>query len=464
MTQLFNAISIRISLIFSLFTIIILMIMGIAVHQLVVQHFEVLDRTQLEGKVELIENLLQHNPDNNLSLLTQLDDALVGHHGLVVQIDRPSGQLLFSNTPTVIPSQPQSNPSSNSLLAWSIHQKNYQGLVVNQAANAEHTSHQIIVAIDTTAHLHFLVEFRQQLLIIGGGGTLSLMILGWIAAWRGLRPAQTMALVAEGISAQDLSGRLNIEKTPSELKSLAIAFNDMLDRLQTAVAKLSDFSSDIAHELRTPINNLMTQTQVSLSRPRDIATYKDVLFSNLEEFERLARMISDMLFLAKTQHGLGLPSKQKIDLQVEIHALFEFYDALAAEKGMTLHHQGEANIQGDPLMLRRAFSNLIANAIRYGKKDTVIYVICNQLNGLTSVSIQNQAPTISADQLKRLFDRFYRTDASRQRTDEGAGLGLAITKSIIEAHGATITVDSQNDTVTFTISFLSNHADGYQTR
>ncbi len=110
-----------------------------------------------------------------------------------------------------------------------------------------------------------------------------------------------MAKVAEGISAQHLSERLAVDNTPTELKSLAIAFNDMLDRLETAVEKLSDFSSDLAHEIRTPINNLMTQTQVCLSRSRDINTYQEVLFSNLEEFERLARMVSDMLFLAKSR-------------------------------------------------------------------------------------------------------------------------------------------------------------------
>ena len=197
----------------------------------------------------------------------------------------------------------------------------------------------------------------------------------------------------------------------------------------------------------------MTQTQVCLSRPRDILAYQDVLFSNLEEYERLARMISDMLFLAKAEHGLGLPNLQQVNLHDEVEALFEFYDALAAEKGMSLNQVGIASIQGDQLMLRRALSNLISNAIRYGKKDTDIYVVLSQQAGLTSITLQNEAPTINTEQQLRLFDRFYRADASRQRTDEGAGLGLAITKSIIEAHGASIAVDSQNDIVAFKIKF-----------
>lgn len=171
------------------------------------------------------------------------------------------------------------------------------------------------------------------------------MFLGWFATWRGLRPVQKMAQVAEGISAQHLSERLEVEHTPTELKSLAIAFNDMLDRLESALERLSDFSSDLAHEIRTPINNLMTQTQVCLARNRDINIYQEVLFSNLEELERLARMVSDMLFLAKAEHGLNLQNLQNIDLVKEVTALFDFYDALAAEKNMILQQTGSGNVK-----------------------------------------------------------------------------------------------------------------------
>lgn len=456
MVQVFNSLSLRISLIFSIFTVMILIIMGTVIHQLVMHHFESQDRMQLEGKIELIENLLQQNPSNETYLISQLKDALVGHHGLIVQVERPVGHVILSTAPTQIPKMEWLKTSTKPLAEWQINQHNYRGLKSQQAKTLKNDSSQIIVGIDTTEHLHFLDEFRQQLLMIGSLGTVSLMVLGWFAAWRGLRPAQMMARVAEGISAQDLTGRLHVEHTPTELKSLAIAFNDMLDRLEAAVARLSDFSSDLAHELRTPINNLMTQTQVCLSRPRDIPAYQDVLFSNLEEYERLARMISDMLFLAKAEHGLCLPNLQQVNLHDEVDALFEFYDALAAEKGMSLNQVGKASIQGDQLMLRRALSNLISNAIRYGKKDTDIYVVLSQQTGLTSITLQNEAPTLNTEQRLRLFDRFYRADASRQRTDEGAGLGLAITKSIIEAHGASIAVDSQNDIVAFKIKFYKS--------
>ena len=429
--------------------------MGLVIHQLVMRHFEMQDRTQLEGKIQLVENLLEQNYHNSSELNVYLKDALVGHHDLIVQIERPTGQIIFSSSPTVIKSKTLIKSKHGQWLEWKVQNKIYHGLVYKKSFNQNSTipSAQILVGIDTSEHIHFLNDFRRQLLSIGVIGTICLMLLGWFAAWRGLRPVQNMAKVAEGISAQHLSERLDINKTPTELKSLTIAFNDMLDRLETAVGKLSDFSSDLAHEIRTPINNLMTQTQVCLSRSRDITTYQEILFSNLEEFERLARMVSDMLFLAKAEHGLHVANLQEVNLFKEISALFDFYDAIAAEKGMSLEQTGQGYVEGDPSMLRRAFSNLLSNAIKYGKSDSVIKIKCQQNNDRTELTIENESSPLSQEQLTRLFDRFYRTDASRQRVEEGTGLGLAITKSILDVHGATIQANYDDGHIIFKIIF-----------
>ncbi|MFV5374803.1 heavy metal sensor histidine kinase [Acinetobacter calcoaceticus] len=453
--KLFNAISFRIAILFSFSTVIILMIMGLVIHQLVMHHFETQDRTQLEGKIQLVENLLEQNHHNPSELNLYLKDALVGHHDLIVQIERLSGQIIFSSSPTALKSKTLVKSKHGPWLEWKVQNKIYHGLIYKKSfdQNSAIPSAQIIVGIDTSEHLHFLNDFRRQLLYIGVIGTICLMLLGWFAAWRGLRPVQNMAKVAEGISAQHLSERLEVDNTPTELKSLAIAFNDMLDRLETAVGKLSDFSSDLAHEIRTPINNLMTQTQVCLSRSRDIATYQEILFSNLEEFERLARMVSDMLFLAKAEHGLHRANLQQVNLVKEVSALFDFYDAIAAEKGMSLKQTGQGYVEGDPSMLRRALNNLLSNAIKYGKSDSIIKIKCQQNSDTTELTIENESSALSQEQLTRLFDRFYRTDVSRQRVEEGTGLGLAITKSILDVHGATIQANYQNGHITFKIIF-----------
>lgn len=456
MNRLPNSISLRISFIFTTFTALILLIMGIVIHQLVTHHFETQDRSLLEGKVALIRNILQQMPDNESMVLLQLKDALVGHHGLVVQIERPIGTPLLTTIATQIPDQATHQSVDLPLAEWQLNHKNYRGVIATHPQTTMFMSDRIVVGVETTGHIQFLNEFRQQLLLIGGIGTISLMLLGWLAAWRGLRPAKSMAKVAEGISAQNLTGRLDVNNAPSELKPLAIAFNDMLDRLGVAVIRLSDFSSDLAHELRTPINNLMTQTQVSLSKPRELRVYQDILSSNLEEFERLARIISDMLFLAKADHGLSLLNLQKVDLRQEVLALFEFYDALAAEKGMLLNVSGSAFVPGNKLMLCRALSNLISNSIKYGNAHSSILIQLSEQENIAAISVENEAATLSAEQISRLFDRFYRTDASRQRTEEGSGLGLAITKSIVNAHGGTIQAASANNIVRFDLTFTQS--------
>ena len=453
--KLFKSISFRIGIIFSLSTICILIMMGFFIHKLVMHHFETQDRTQLEGKIQLIQNLLQQHPKNSPELDLYLKDALVGHHDLMVQIERPAGQILFSSASSIINTQNLIKSANNSWIKWQVQNKTYRGMIYTTGINrnSEIQSVRIIVGIDTSEHLHFLKDFKRQLLYIGLAGTICLMFLGWFATWRGLRPVQKMAKVAQGISAQHLSERLEVEHTPTELKSLAIAFNAMLDRLESALEKLSDFSSDLAHEIRTPINNLMTQTQVCLARNRDIGTYQEILFSNLEEFERLARMVSDMLFLAKAEHGLNLQNLQNIDLVKEVSALFDFYDAIAAEKGMSLEQSGSGSIKGDPLMLRRALSNLLSNAIKYGKSDSVIKITCQQNFDTTTFIIENESSPLSSEQLNRLFDRFYRTDVSRQRVEEGTGLGLAITKSILDVHGASIQATYNEGHISFKIIF-----------
>ncbi|WP_419820701.1 heavy metal sensor histidine kinase [Acinetobacter sp.] len=451
--KVFNAISFRIAILFSLSTVTILIIMGFVILLGVSQHFESEDRVLLEGKIQSIQNLLKQNPTNTSKLNALLKDSLIGHDNLIVQIERPVNQIVFNSAQIVL--TPHSTTDQNQWLKWEVQNKNYRGLAYQNIFedDKDAQSTQIIVAIDTSEHISFLKAFKRQLFYICLIGALCLMFLGWFAVWRGLRPIKKIAQVAEGISAQHLSERLEVENTPTELKPLTIAFNEMLDRLESALEKLSDFSSDLAHEIRTPINNLMTQTQVCLSRSRDIEAYKEVLFSNLEECEHLARVVSDMLFLAKAENGLSLKNLQTINLYEEFDKLFEFYDAFAAQKNITFHLFGNGKVNANITMLRRALSNLISNAIKYGKPNSVIQIKCQQTADYNSFSIENEGPTLSAEQLSRLFDRFYRTDASRQRMEDGTGLGLAITKSILTLHGATIQAESREGLVIFTVIF-----------
>ncbi|MDU7870929.1 MAG: heavy metal sensor histidine kinase, partial [Pantoea sp.] len=214
--------------------------------------------------------------------------------------------------------------------------------------------------------------------------------------------------------------------------------------------RLSEFSSDIAHELRTPVSNLMMQTQVALSRDRDAASYREVLFSNLEELSRLARMSSDMLFLAKSENGLMILEKQNVSLHEELEELIDFFEPLAGESHKTLKLKGDALVRGDRLMLRRALSNLITNAIKYSLPGSAISVSAEHNSDRAFVHISNHTEDIAPESLGRLFDRFYRGDASRQHNTDGAGLGLSITRSILLAHEGDLQVAVNDNVITFT--------------
>ncbi|MCH7313030.1 heavy metal sensor histidine kinase [Acinetobacter sp. ANC 3882] len=454
--KLFRSIGFRISFISTLFTILILVIMGIFVNQHVVNYFYQQNQKELEGKIQLIENLMLQKPAN---FKNSLDEALIGHDNLVIQIKLANGQMLYhkKNVDTDLSQFVQNKKAG--WVNWKNNSQSYQGVIVNKSIdyNNANQNMQIIAAIEVTDNFYFLHSFKQQLFMVGILGVIGLMFLGWLATWQGLGPIRNMARLSENISANNLSNRLDLKNIPIELAPLATAFNDMLDRLEISVDKLSAFSSDLAHEIRTPINNLMMQTQVSLTKPRTIEQYQDVLFSNLEEYEHLAKMISDMLFLAKSDHNLALKSKKSIDLVQEMKVLFEYFEAFAADKNIVLEQTGQAYIEAEPAMIRRAFNNLISNAIKYGEADSVLQIQLNEDAQNSVILIKNKVPaemqTLTALQLSRFFDRFYRLDSSRHKAEDGTGLGLAITKSIVEIHNAKIDVFIEGENIVFRIIF-----------
>lgn len=451
-----DSITIRTSLLFSLLATAVFLAMGMLICAAVNQHFTEQDRAALVGKLELVGRMLARGDpqSGDGALRRQLAAALVGHHDLVVRIIDGKGHDFFSTGHSRIPDHiiaTGSGRARGQLLEWLDQGVEFRGIVTLAPAGAGAAPMVVAIATDTAHHQAFIADFRRRLLMVGGIGLLLVMGLGWMAVQRGLRPVAKMAGVAQGISAHRLQERLEVEGVPLELRPLAQAFNDMLDRLADSLRRLSDFSSDLAHELRTPINTLMTQTQVSLSRPRSTEEYREILYSSLEEYERLARMTSDMLFLAKADHGLVVPRQETIALRPEVEALFEFYEALAAEKGIRLVCQGEAEARGDPLMMRRALGNLLSNAIRHSEAGGEVRVDLAMASGNVTIQVANSGPGISPEHRSRVFDRFYRGDAARQGGSESSGLGLAITRSIVQAHQGGITVLSGNGRTCFEI-------------
>ena len=450
----------RISLLFAVAASLVLLVTGYVLTQVVDAHFEEQDRTELDGKLELIQNLFRHASSNQaLEMLPQqLDDALVGHHGLAVVVTDATGNIWFATSgadfPRALLQDCKARPaecSHGALHQWEQNGVSHRGMAVSITAGSG-KRYTVAVAQDIEHHALFMDTFRWVLGVAIVLAALATAGLGWIATRWGLSPLRQVTDTVAGISAEHLGARLTASALPAELLPLAAAFNAMLARLDDSFRRLSEFSTDIAHELRTPISNLMTQTQVVLSSARDSNEYKEVLYSSLEEYERMAQMVGDMLYLAQADNGLLKPGQESVDLANETNGLFDYFEAWAEERGVSLILTGSVSVPGDRLMLRRVLSNLISNAIRHTPHGEAVRVSLARQGDKAIVAVENPGPEIPAAHIPRLFDRFYRIDPSRQRKGDGAGLGLAIVKSIIDAHGGSIKVASANQITQFQLT------------
>lgn len=450
-----QSITFRITLLFAVVATLVLLVLGLLIEKSVDRHFVELDMELLSGKTDLTAHLLEQisvSTDMNL-IPRKLEDALVGHHGLAVVVVDAAGTRLFANSDTPFP-EAMLKPAGVSIepQTWLQDNQYWRGIsTLLQTGSSDLPPVLVAVAVDATHHEHFLESFRHTLWLSVGIAVLMVAVLGWVVVRRELSPLQTMRQRAASVTANHLDYRLDSENIPVELAQLAETLNDMLARLEESFQRLKDFSSDLAHELRTPISNLMTETQVALTRARSPDEYRDVLASNAEEYERLARMIGDMLFLAQAENGLIIPRREVVDLAKQVQELFDFFEALAEEKGLHLVLEGNGSVSGDKLMLRRALANLISNAVRHTPSGGHVQVFIETIDDITILRINNTGEPIPPDHLSRIFDRFYRVDPSRHNTGEGAGLGLAITRSIIHAHDGEISVRSGPDDVCFEI-------------
>lgn len=453
----------RLTMLFAAGSCTVLLALGWSIGSSIERHFEEQDRDVLIGKMLLAQHAIERvrSPDDFAQLPNLLSDALIGHHDLVVQVLGPNKKVLLASPDMAFTQAWQilgSTDRSQALKTWTQDERSYRGMALAiSTAIAGLPPLVVTVAINIEHHQAFMRMFTRTLWLFVTGAAVATGLLGWFAASRGLAPLRMMRDRAAAVTARKLDQRLPVDAVPPELAELAQSLNAMLARLENAFHRLSDFSSDIAHELRTPVSNLMTQTQVSLSRPRDAASYREILESNAEEFERLTRMISDMLFLAKTEYSetedLIASNSGPIELALEVQSLFDFYEALADDKGVQLRLQGVCTATGDRLMLRRAVSNLLSNALRYTPHGGTVVVRLRAEPGQCILEVENPGHAIAKEHLGRLFERFYRADPSRQHvTGEGTGLGLAITQAIVRAHRGQVSVQSEQGLTRFTIT------------
>lgn len=305
----------------------------------------------------------------------------------------------------------------------------------------------ILVQANTPA-ANLSVECFEKIIISLLMATLAALVFGHVISRNGLKRLREFEITMKKISAHSLDERILLNEWPKELRNLGQRFNEMLNRIQSSFIQLSQFSSDIAHELRTPLHNLKTSTELALLSGNSHQEYQELLESNMKEYQHLSKLIENMLFIARSDHGQITLNKTSVAIQQEIQAVCDYYQALADEKKIMLICNGEAEIKVDTILFRRVFSNLLSNALRYTPNQGRICIDIHKRSQEVEIRVQDTGIGISNEHLSQLFNRFYRVDTSRSLHSGGLGLGLSIVKSIVALHGGHIKIESKINTGT----------------
>ena len=272
------------------------------------------------------------------------------------------------------------------------------------------------------------------------GGVVASALIAIIVTRRGLRPLREMTESLGRIGPDQLKQRIGSTGWPRELQPLAIAFDEMLKRLDDSFTRLSQFSADLAHELRTPIANMLGEAQVALTRDRTAADYRETIESTVAECERLSRIVDNLLFVARVDAAREPIARKRFDARAAVEKIAEFYQTVADDHHVTITCSGNGQIYADPDLFERAVGNLLDNALRFTAEHGSIRVAVSKHNSDFEVTVSDNGCGIAAEHLPRVFDRFYRAESSR--SSDGAGLGLALVKSIVDLHGGSAIIES----------------------
>lgn len=412
----------------------------------------------LIGQIQFLRSMMQENPQDLAALKQEVvlePTYVVGNkdknkyfirildHKKKLLMETPGMANLISaeNFPDVPPDATKLKAHS-----WRSNSKHHEiFLLMSDEIKLPGSSESRYVQIALNQHRETnIIESYQEtlfwIMVIG------ILVSGGLGIWivrQGLSPLKNMAKSMGKITAAELHQRLDTRDWPKELATVASAFNTMLEGIEESFQRLTQFSEDLAHELRTPINNLRGEVETCLAKERTLDEYHQVLASNLEEYHRITRLIEGLLFIAKAENPRATIQRESLGVRAVVEKVSEFYRALAEENAITFSCHGDAKLLADQILLQRAVNNVISNAIKYTPPGGSIHVeIENTATETVQISVRDTGFGIAEKHLSRVFDRFYRTDAARSQDSGGIGLGLAIVKSIMNLHQGIVGIES----------------------
>jgi len=447
-----NSIALRLSGMFTLVALLVFLLIGGALYQQVDKGLGLLPEAELDARYSVLESTVGRygTPEHWVKINSKL--KLLGEEDKRISFWISSGDPQYEYGDFT----PQIRDFANGPLGMRDLQLPGQPyplkvLVSQFPAKDQRPPLRFMIGIDTETFHQTQHNLLIALIGLAIVGVLLASALGYWVARIGLKPLIKLSHEAQRLAPPLRAGRLRLSPLPPELEQFVDSFNSTLERVEQAYSRLESFNADVAHELRSPLTNLIGQTQVALTRGRSAEHYFEVLQSNLEELERLRSIINDMLFLASADQGSKATKLTSTSLADEVATTLEYLDFILEDAQVQVHVSGDAQVQIEIAHLRRALINLLSNAVQHTAPGQVIEVQITVEEHQVSIGVANPGAPIAGEHLPRLFERFYRVDASRSNSGNNHGLGLAIVKAIALMHGGDVFVRSDRGMNTFGI-------------
>lgn len=445
----------RLALAIALICALVLSVIGVFLYRTLASELAFRDDQALLGRLEQVRALL-HDSDSLEALQERprLYQNMLGNQESVLLVKRADGRQVIAINPHQ-QALPEMQPIAQNQAPQraDIQTVNATVLLAGMAQGPANETLSVIVGKRLDEREQMLASYRMRLYGAVGLGALLAFGLGLLLLRGGLKPLHDLAQAMRRIDPRSLHQRMPTDAIPTELKEPVNALNAMLARLEDSFARLSQFSADLAHEIRTPLHNLLGSNSLALNQLRSPAEYQEVLASNIEEYERLNRMAENLMFLARAEHGQRPLQLQTLDLHTVGDELCDYFEALADDRQLQLVNQLEGPLTADQQLLQRSLGNLLANAVRHAEAGSTVYLRRRDEDDMCWVGVHNLGQPIDPQHLDKLFDRFYRVDPSRAQPGDSGGLGLAIVRSIMHLHGGQVRVLSDASGTLFELGF-----------
>jgi two-component system heavy metal sensor histidine kinase CusS len=452
----------RLALAFAAVCTLVLSLIGVFLYRSLASELAYRDDMALLGRLEQVRALLADSDSlDALQARPRLYQNMLGNLDSLLLVRRADGSNVIAinprqrDLPALNAIARDQSPQRQDVLTWPAPDGAELALLSGEAQGPNGELLTVIAGKVLSEREQMLGSYRMRLYLAIGLGALSAFALGLLLLRRGLQPLRHLSDAVRGIDLRSLDQRLATADAPTELLEPVQALNGMLARLEESVQRLSQFSADLAHEIRTPLHTLLASNGQALNYPRSTAEYQEVLASNMEEFERLKRMAENLMFLARAEQAERALSLQTLDLQPLGEELCDYFEALAEDRNVRLENALHGELHADRQLLQRALGNLLANAVRHADSGSLISLRRRDVEGVCWLQVHNFGPVIGDEHLGKLFDRFYRADPSRAEPGDSGGLGLAIVQSIMQLHGGRVRVGSDAAGTVFELGFVT---------